>query len=64
MASASSPQIDETPAVATLRERQEVEGLYACTRAERRVSRTGAPYLNVELEDGTGTIPTPPDPRL
>jgi 3'-5' exoribonuclease len=57
MASASSEQIDEVPAVATLRERQEVEGVYACTRKERRVSRTGTPYLTVELADRTGTIP-------
>ena len=41
MASASIPHIDELPAVATLREQQEVEGVYACTRKERRISRAG-----------------------
>jgi 3'-5' exoribonuclease len=56
MASASSAQIDEEPAVATLREQQEVEGVYACTRKERRISRAGTPYLTVELADSTGTI--------
>jgi 3'-5' exoribonuclease len=57
MSSASSAEIDEVPAVATLREQQEVDGIYACTRKERRVSRTGTPYLTVELTDSTGTIP-------
>jgi 3'-5' exoribonuclease len=56
MASASSAQIDEEPAVATLREQQEVDGVYACTRKERRISRAGMPYLTVELADSTGTI--------
>ena len=57
MASASGAQIAEEPTVATLREQQEVDGVYACTRKERRVSRTGTPYLTVELADSTGTIP-------
>lgn len=57
MAAASAARIDEEPTVATLRERQEVEGVYACTRKERRVSRAGTPYLSVELADSTGTIP-------
>ena len=56
MASASIPHIDELPAVATLREQQEVEGVYACTRKERRISRAGTPYLTLELADRTGTI--------
>ena len=49
--------LDDAPAVATLRERQEVDGVYACTRKERRLSRAGAPYLTIELTDRTGTIP-------
>src|SRR5205807_2419274 len=57
MGAASAARIDEEPTVATLRERQEVEGVYACTRKERRVSRAGTPYLTVELADSTGTIP-------
>jgi 3'-5' exoribonuclease len=57
MAAATSACIDEEPPVATLRERQEVDGVYACTRKERRVSRAGTPYLTVELADSTGTIP-------
>jgi 3'-5' exoribonuclease len=42
--------------IATLRERDELEGVYACTRKERQISRGGTPYLNVELGDATGTI--------
>src|SRR5438270_43250 len=57
MGAASAARIDEEPTVAMLRERQEVEGVYACTRKERRVSRAGTPYLTVELADSTGTIP-------
>ena len=39
-----------------MRAEEEVDGVFACTRKERRVSRTGAPYLDVELRDRTGTI--------
>jgi 3'-5' exoribonuclease len=48
--------LDDAPAVATLRERQEVDAVFACTRKERRLSRAGTPYLTVELADRTGTI--------
>jgi 3'-5' exoribonuclease len=48
--------LEDAPAVATLRERQEVDGVFACTRKERRLSRAGTPYLTVELADRTGTI--------
>jgi 3'-5' exoribonuclease len=57
MATAASADVADEPTVATLRERQEVEGTYACTRKERRISRAGTPYLTVELADSTGTIP-------
>jgi 3'-5' exoribonuclease len=56
MTFAGGAPIAEEQAVATLREQQEVEGVYACTRKERRVSRTGTPYLTIELADSTGTI--------
>lgn len=42
--------------VATLREGDEVDGVFACTRKERQISRAGTPYLTVELRDGTGSI--------
>jgi 3'-5' exoribonuclease len=42
--------------IATLRSEQEVDGVFACTRKERLLSRAGTPYLTVELRDKTGTI--------
>jgi len=39
-----------------MRAEEEVDGVFACTRKERRVTRAGAPYLDVELRDRTGTI--------
>jgi 3'-5' exoribonuclease len=42
--------------IATLREHDELDGIYACARKERQISRAGTPYLNVELGDPTGTI--------
>jgi 3'-5' exoribonuclease len=42
--------------VATLRAAEEVDGVFACTRKERQISRAGQPYLTLELRDGTGTI--------
>jgi 3'-5' exoribonuclease len=47
---------DGVRAIATLHDRDEVEGVFACTRKERQISRAGTPYLNVELGDSTGTI--------
>jgi 3'-5' exoribonuclease len=53
---ASAVQRDDPATVATLRSEDEVEGVFACTRKERRISRAGAPYLTLELSDRTGTI--------
>jgi 3'-5' exoribonuclease len=46
-----------TAAISTLRAGDEVAGVFACTRKDRLVSRTGAPYLAVELRDRTGALP-------
>ncbi len=54
-ASPSSP-LAENQAIATLREGAEIDGIFACTRKERQISRAGSPYLTVELRDSTGTI--------
>jgi 3'-5' exoribonuclease len=43
-------------AVATLRPGQDVVGTFACARKDRLVSRSGAPYLSLELRDRTGAI--------
>jgi 3'-5' exoribonuclease len=45
------------PTIATLRAGDEVQGVYACTRKERLMSRAGTPYLAVELRDRTAAIP-------
>ena len=42
--------------VAELRARGEIEGVFACTRKDRRTARNGSPYLAVELRDRTGAI--------
>jgi 3'-5' exoribonuclease len=47
---------EDVPTVATLREGQEVRGVFACARKERQLSRAGTPYLTVELRDRTGSI--------
>jgi 3'-5' exoribonuclease len=44
------------PQIATLRPEQEVDGVFACVRKERQISKAGTPYLTVELRDSTGTI--------
>ena len=54
--SATSVPSIETPTVATLRVEEEIDGVFACTRKERQISRTGTPYLTIELRDRTGTI--------
>jgi 3'-5' exoribonuclease len=48
------PQAEQT--VATLRAGQPIEGIFACARKERQLTRTGSPYLTVGLRDRTGTI--------
>jgi 3'-5' exoribonuclease len=44
------------PTIATLRAGDEVQGIFACTRKERLMSRAGTPYLALELRDKTGAI--------
>src|SRR5437016_4042646 len=55
MAAAASAHAVE-PTIATLRDEDAVDAVFACTRKERRVTRTGAPYLALELGDSTGTV--------
>ncbi len=47
---------DAPPTVAELRAGQEVAGVFACSRKDRLTTKTGSPYLAVELRDRTGTI--------
>ncbi len=50
---------DSTGAVtiSVLRPGEDVDGVFACTRKDRLKTRTGAPYLALELRDRTGAIP-------
>src|SRR3954451_5494036 len=41
----------------SLRPGDEVAGVYACTRKDRLLARTGTPYLALELRDRTGALP-------
>jgi 3'-5' exoribonuclease len=43
-------------AISGLRPGQEVHGVFACSRKDRLFTRTGAPYLALELRDRSGTI--------
>ena len=43
--------------ISTLRAGDQITGIYACTRKDRLLSRTGSAYLAVELRDRTGTLP-------
>ncbi len=40
-----------------LRPGDPVDGVYACVRKDRLISRSGTPYLAVELRDRSGTLP-------
>ncbi len=56
MATAGSDELERVQTVATLRDSEHVEGVYACTRKERQISRNGSPFLTLELRDRTGSI--------
>jgi 3'-5' exoribonuclease len=56
MAAAVSTPPEDAQTVATLRREDEVDGVFACARKERHVSRAGSPYLTIELRDRTGAI--------
>jgi 3'-5' exoribonuclease len=43
--------------VSALRPGEDVDGVYACVRKDRLTTRSGTPYLALELRDRTGTIP-------
>jgi 3'-5' exoribonuclease len=46
----------EARTIATLRDGDAVDAVFACTRKERQISRAGSPYLTLELRDSTGAI--------
>lgn len=43
-------------AISALRPGERVDGLFACTRKDRLLTRSGSPYLALELRDRSGTI--------
>jgi len=48
---------DWTPvAISALRPGQQVDGVFACSRKDRLFTRTGSPYLALELRDRSGAI--------
>lgn len=44
------------PTVSALRPATEIDGVFACTRKDRLLSRAGTPYLALELRDRTGAV--------
>jgi 3'-5' exoribonuclease len=46
----------ETQTIATLRDGEAVDAVFACTRKERLRTRAGDPYLALELRDSSGTV--------
>jgi 3'-5' exoribonuclease len=56
MPSGSSTSEDPPQTVATMRPEELIDGVFACTRKERQMTRSGSPYLTLELRDSTGTI--------
>jgi 3'-5' exoribonuclease len=51
------PDTSTAPTISVLRPGQEVDGVFACTRKDRLKTRTGSPYLILELRDRTGALP-------
>ena len=47
----------QSTSVSSLRPGQDVSGVFACTRKDRLLTRSGSPYLALELRDRTGTLP-------
>jgi 3'-5' exoribonuclease len=51
-----SPADLTPPAITSLRPGDDVDAVFACTRKDRLTTKTGAPYLALELRDRTGTL--------
>jgi 3'-5' exoribonuclease len=49
--------LSERRSVAELRAGGEVDGVFACSRKDRLLTKGGSPYLALELRDRTGAIP-------
>jgi 3'-5' exoribonuclease len=53
---ATAPDGASTTTISALRPGVEVSAVFACTRKDRLTTKTGSPYLALELRDRTGTI--------
>ena len=51
-----APEAGTEATIATIRPGGELRGVFACTRKDRLLTRTGSPYLALELRDRSGTI--------
>jgi 3'-5' exoribonuclease len=51
-----APDGSTDPTISVLRPGQDVDAVYACTRKDRLMTRTGSPYLALELRDRTGAL--------
>jgi 3'-5' exoribonuclease len=47
---------ESAPEISALRAGQRIAGLFACTRKDRLMTRSGSPYLALELRDKSGTV--------
>jgi 3'-5' exoribonuclease len=50
------PDATTTLTISVLRPGQDVDGVFACTRKDRLMTRTGSPYLALELRDRSGAL--------
>jgi 3'-5' exoribonuclease len=51
-----APDSITAPTISVLRPGQDVDGVFACTRKDRLKTRSGSPYLVMELRDRTGAL--------
>jgi 3'-5' exoribonuclease len=51
------PAVTPPAPLAAVRAGDDVDAVFACTRKDRLTTRSGAPYLALELRDRTGTMP-------
>jgi 3'-5' exoribonuclease len=56
MATAVTSNSGRSSSVATLRADEAVDGVFACTRKDRQLSRAGNAFLTLELRDSSGAI--------
>jgi len=56
-AAPSTPSALGRGTIAELRPGDQLGGVFACVRKDRLTTRTGSPYLSLELRDRSGTLP-------